>query len=339
MTQATEDLTTNETVGSFLSPQAAGMCQNKVCPAPDAKCLMGEGVHSDCPSWNKGDLEPSETFEDNAAEAFPWSGRPMGLVDLAFISGASRPHLIGMVGAPNAGKTTLLALLYRFLGRGHMIGSESFGGSFSLQGWENISGFLELRSDGKVQFPPHTSRQGRIPGLLHLSVSKEDSIRQLLFADSPGEWFESWVQSPVTENASGARWVVQKADKLLLIADRHALTHKEGGSARRHLKQSMRRLKEIGRGDCVALVWTKADIDMDADVQVDIQGRFDQLFPDQPTFKVGLPSGNNGDEETCFRQIEEIFVWASKPIKRVYEVTHSVSITRDPFLAYRESTR
>ena len=85
-------------------------------------------------------------FRTEDDELFPWTGRPLGLIDLRFVSATRRPHLVGIAGAADAGKTTLLCLLFLAIYRGRRIGPHTFSGSFTLQGWENIARHLQLNA-------------------------------------------------------------------------------------------------------------------------------------------------------------------------------------------------
>ncbi|HCM9213453.1 TPA: hypothetical protein N5L24_003691 [Enterobacter roggenkampii] len=191
----------------------------------------------------------------------------MGLNDVGFISGCSKPKIIGVIGAENAGKTSLLAAIYLLVSRGisNKIGN-CFAGSYSFEGWESVSTALRWEPGLAPSFPAHTpSGSRRSPGLLHLSFKEiESSItRDYLFADAPGEWFGKWALNSDSPDAEGARWLATNADIFLLIVDREALLGKNRGLARAELRRLTQRLAGEYRYRPVALVWTKGDIPED----------------------------------------------------------------------------
>ena len=110
----------------------------------------------------------------------------------------------------------------------------TFSGSFTLSGWEAVARSMQWRPGVQPEFPPHTSTRGtREKGLLHLSfMENSDLLRDYLFADAPGLWFQRWAINEEAPDAQGARWVVQNADVFILTADCAALAGTERGSAR-----------------------------------------------------------------------------------------------------------
>lgn len=217
-----------------------------------------------CTNWCVSVAAP-QAEGSNSSEVrctrFPWTGNAFGGADLAFLSGHSKPRLVALLGAEDAGKTSLLASWYLLLGRGIHPPDATFAGSLTLEGWENIAASLRWSSPQGPSFPPHTSSgAGRQSGLLHLAMSLRGAITQLLFADAPGEWFARWAIHRDAADAAGAKWLTNSADILLVVADSTALAGAQRGVARARLFELLRRTgAERGRRP-TALVWTKCDV-------------------------------------------------------------------------------
>jgi hypothetical protein len=149
--------------------------------------------------------------KSQAEDAFllPWSSNSLGIVDLQFIAGRSKPLLIGIIGPHNAGKTTLLTVLYLLLSQGWRVKGRRFVGSYTLGGWENLAHSLRWTPNQGPHFPPHTPNDaGRLPGLLHLAFRRDDGVLEdVLLTDAPGEWFERWAIDKGAPNLDGARWI------------------------------------------------------------------------------------------------------------------------------------
>ncbi len=200
-------------------------CSRANCFVPDTSCDLGHVDLSECPTWTGKAQATAESPPPLDEGLLPWSGSALGLVDLGFVSGRSKPFVVGIAGAQNAGKTTLLGAWYLLIGRGATDSDKRrFAGSYSLGGWEAVAGSLRWSPGQQPSFPPHTtSRGGRAPGLLHLAFRKtEDSrTRDFLVTDAPGEWFQKWAVNRDAAGATGARWIADHADVLLLARIMH----------------------------------------------------------------------------------------------------------------------
>ncbi|HYH96086.1 TRAFAC clade GTPase domain-containing protein [Hyalangium sp.] len=192
----------------------------------------------------------------------PWSGSALGLADLTNLVPRGRSILIGVLGAHDAGKTTLLTGNYLQLVRGHGLAGARFAGSRTLGAWESLAAWTRFDDAARPpSFPPHTPRGiSRVPGLLHLALrGQQDELRDVLLTDAPGEWFTRWATKENAPEASGARWIVQHADAFLLLADCQRLSGPERGEARRGVRELVERLgNHVGLRPTV-LVWAKGD--------------------------------------------------------------------------------
>jgi hypothetical protein len=287
-------------------------CSRSTCFAPETTCDLGILDRSKCPAW-KGSEDGSSAEREAATDELllPWSGSALGLADLSFVAGSRKPLVVGIAGPQNAGKTTLLAAWYLLLGRG-VAGSEKrrFAGSYSLAGWEAVASALRWTPGQQPSFPPHTSsRGGRAPGLLHLAFREADAeARCYLFTDAPGEWFQKWAVNRDAVDGEGARWVAEHADVFLLIADRQALSGSNMGSARNSLQLLARRVAAERASHPVALVWTKSDVQVSAEMEKAVRDAVLGPMPDAEEFSVSIVSNAEGGVDRG-RGLIELLDW------------------------------
>jgi len=208
--------------------------------------------------------------------------------------------MIGIMGAENAGKTTLLAAWYLLIGRGaHVSSRHSFAGSFTLSGWEAVARSMQWAPGSRPEFPAHTSTRsgGRGQGLLHLTFREDgERIRDYLFTDAPGLWFQKWAINEEAIDAVGARWIAENADAFLIVADCAALSGGDKGSARAALQLLARRLGASRRGRPVTLVWAKSDIPIAAEMENAVREAVRSQIPDVEEFKVSMRAQGDSDD-------------------------------------------
>ena len=322
-----------------MNASESGSCSNPCCDYPDVSCNLGHLNPSVCEYINAAKNGDTTNLDPNTT-VFPWTGRAFGLNDLRFVAGCRKPLTVGVVGSHDAGKTTLLAMLFLMLIRGVLkLDHRQFAGSYTLEGWEGIARWLQQLPQHPIRFPPHTTSKGeRTPGLLHLTFAdKRRVLRDVLITDAPGEWFNNWAKNEYVTDAEGARWVSRSADKILLIADTEALSGKRKGSARNDFQWLARRLHGAARGRPVALVWTKTDIKRSKQLISTIEQHFEELFPGAPVFSVHVPSEkkDESNENSHIEELQSVFAWALTDSIAMGEYRRpKIDVVDDAFLAY-----
>jgi Double-GTPase 2 len=285
------------------------------CPQPNCfaddntSCSLGYRRLDMCPAWKRVSKGADAAPSDSDQMLLPWSGLAMGEADLNFVSGKIKPITVGIVGPESAGKTTILGAFYLLLGRGVLTsGTNSFSNSFTLAGWEAVATCLRWKPGQSPSFPPHTpSGAARAPGMLHLGFRREDgAMRDLLFADAPGEWFQKWAINEQASEAEGARWIARHADVTLLIADRQALAGPKMGAARNDFQLLAQRAVAEARGRRLALVWTKGDVDVVPAMEAQIRKAVVSNSSSVPEFTVSVYPRGEIDAAEGFR---ELFGW------------------------------
>ena len=277
-------------------------CSRPTCFVPDTGCDLGHSEVSSCPAWAGKSRTSSEGIQSPEEGLLPWSASALGLADLGFVAGRTRPIVVGIIGPQNAGKTTILAAWYLLMGRGATARNERrFAGSYSLAGWEAVAGSLRWHPGQSPTFPPHTSsRGGRAPGLLHLTFreNSDERLRDFLFTDAPGEWFQKWAVNRDSPDASGARWVSDRADVLALVADREALAGENMGTARNAIQLLARRLAAERGNRPTALIWSKSDIKISSEIESAVRNAVKDPMPDAVEFSVSIIPSNGSSKDS-----------------------------------------
>lgn len=252
---------------------AGEACSRPACFAPETACVLGQ---DEC-AHLAARLAKAVEADDGEGHVLPWSGGSLGLSDLFPIIATGRPRVVGVVGAPNSGKTTLLAAHWIASRRGMGSFGRAFAGSYSLSGWHQIARHLQWVPRGSG-FPPHTSAvDERSPALLHITVARAaQSPKQILYTDAPGEWFERWADVPA--EAPGAQWIADHSDGFVLLADADALSSPNRGVARGNYVALAHQLATAARGRPVIPVLTKADIEVPGTVLEQIEELNKRLF-------------------------------------------------------------
>lgn len=238
-------------------------CSKEDCRAPVDFCLeLGGPLHEKCPYFEKTDAEdaPAKSGKTKDSKTIPWTGNWLQPEEINVISHRGTPKIIGLVGASGAGKTTYLAMLYSLLFNGKRIDKWDFAGSITLNGWELQAKTLQVQEDGTVRNPDATPSDKDFYSLYHLALRNDDSLHDILFADSSGEVFTKWADNVNDSAAENARWIYKNAHAFLFFVDCEAVINQRG-RAKRDIVQLAAQVKK-GLGDRpVIIVWSKADLD------------------------------------------------------------------------------
>lgn len=292
----------------------SGPCSQAACEfAEEVGCHMGEASPYVCKHWQKTTGSESTdaatgTLEDSSR--LPWTGNALGSLDTGFLAGQARTRLVGLFGAAESGKTSLLSAWYLLLGRDIGPANTSFAGSLTLEGWENIAGSLRWGSPNGPAFPPHTSSGvGRHPGLLHLSLQLAQVRRDILFADAPGEWFSRWAVRRDAEDAAGALWLSDASDVLIVVADSEALAGPRLGVARTNLVALLRRVGSERRNRPVALVWSKCDVQVAEEMRRAVSQAAKNALGSYCTFDVSMHPVAGEEPHNRGQGLVELLEW------------------------------
>lgn len=311
----------------------SGRCGNPICFAHEGEgCVMGEPNHMACDRWRS---QPEDTLAKSANDGqltrVPWSASALGLADLAQLTPRGRHILIGVLGAHDAGKTTLLTACYLQLLRGQRIGKFTFAGSRTLGAWESLA--AHTRFDDPIKgpaFPPHTPRgTQRVPGLLHLALrNQQDVHRDVYFTDAPGEWFTRWAIKEDAPEAEGAQWTAQHADAFMVFSDCQRLSGDLPVQARRDTQQLIERLSNHVGQRPVLLVWAKSDHTPNIPIRNGIRSTLNRRITHAQEFDTSTQ--NLGTLSDALGKIIET-AWNAPLAQAINEPR----VSAQPFFAYR----
>jgi len=298
----------------------------------DITCSLGHHNRSECEFWSETDNSDNSSKEGGVVHTsdIPWNGYALGISDLTILGGRGHPLVIGLVGPPDSGKTSLLAYVYMWLLKYGQLGEWQFAGSWTLGGWESVVQHCRWSGEPPPSFPPHTSSSGRYPGVLHVTFrDPKDQLRDVLFTDAPGEWFTQWSKIPGDTTAAGARWVVEHADALLMLIDSAALADSmKLPNARRAIRDLLDRLGAETSHIPLTVVWTKEDVKVPVKV-IEVLG---QAIADFVPYANALRTTVDKPETIahCFAST----ILAAQNSELRAKITEPV-LSNDPFLAFR----
>ena len=159
-------------------------------------------------------------------------GRELGLDGLSRLARQRPVRLIGMLGAPDAGKTMALVSMFLLAARGKLDGYE-YRNSESAFAFDELSkGARAWAADGEMleQIVPHTElADERRPGFLHMRLhgALVDGTIDLTFPDLPGEWTDTLINKGVYDRLA----FFKNADAIWIFADGAKLANVNFGHA------------------------------------------------------------------------------------------------------------
>ena len=132
---------------------------------------------------------------------------------------------------------------------------------------------------------------------------------ELLAADAPGEWFTDWAVHRDNPRADGARWLSERTDVFLVIADSKALSGPDRGQARQALLDLMRRVGSERHGRPAALVWTKSDLTVPPGIEAAIKEGAERSLKDFREFRVSMHPEAGSESRNKGQGILELLDW------------------------------
>lgn len=151
-----------------------------------------------------------------------WGSLPLELSDLRELMASRNCLLVGVVGAPAAGKTAALVSMYLLLARGKLEGFQ-FADSRSLMALEEISqGARVWGENPPEEMTVRTETSGRrAAGFIHLRLKHvaTGKLLDLLIPDLPGEWSDTLIDHNRTDRlefikASQVIWMFVNGSEL-----------------------------------------------------------------------------------------------------------------------------
>jgi hypothetical protein len=286
-----------------------------------------------CEYWSerieKG-VVPAETLPILIGD-IPWNGYALPASDLSILGGRGSPFVIGLIGPPDSGKTSLLTYIYMWLLKTGRLEDWQFAGSWTLGGWESVVRECRWTGEPPPTFPPHTSSAGRRPGFLHIAFrDPRGRLRDVIFTDAPGEWFTLWSKIPEDSEAVGARWVIEHSDALLLLIDSAALADAERlPQARRATRDLIERIGAVCPHFRLTTVWTKDDVFVPPHTRKTLEQACDNFLPNVDMWRTTFTK-----PETIVQCFANLLSVAKQSVPRINLVEPRLS--NDPFLAFRE---
>ncbi|OXA79058.1 hypothetical protein SAMN05444397_102294 [Flavobacterium aquidurense] len=316
-------------------------CDSEGCNAPKSLCkILLSPNYQECQNWidSNKELASSGSAKISADQntVIPWSGMELTPDKLDLISHRSTPLIIGIIGAANAGKTSYLGMLYTLLFNGHKFTKWNFAGSYTLIAWEAQAKGLKIGSNGKVSFPAATPSTPDYYSLYHMALKADESLHDIVFADSSGEVFTKWADDTEDIESDNAKWIYENSDGFIFFVDCEAII-KERGRAKRKITQLAGQIASNLGNRYVAIAWSKSDKidDIPPTIKEAIEQSLAESFPLAKTFYISNFSVDSKDER-CFVNnlaLAQDVLEAMTKTKQIYLIP-TLPMSNDFFINY-----
>lgn len=265
-------------------------CLDSTCELRDTlQCQFKGPKYRNCENYTKGHPETTQKPTQEITDLFApmWTGKAISASRLGLVGGQQTPLVMALVGLPKSGKTSFLTSLFARI-RQESLPEWMFAGSFTLLGWAALTRYTEWEAGAHPTYPPRTSGGQREPGFLHLALrDHQDELRDVLIADTPGEWYEQWVDREMdpTTLLNPAPWTVKHVDRVLLFVDTPALSSPRRNLVKDRTMGLIDRIAALGVKQ-VHVVYTKQDQEFTPNNQLtELQEHLTQRFPDHQAFQ------------------------------------------------------
>lgn len=242
------------------------ICANRQCRVSgDGKCLEGYEQLRQCLYYGRepeAGEEDGFIHEEHVEHTFDGIRLPDAMA--LETSRANRvltvlpSRMIGVVGAYDSGKTSVVAGLYDLFQIGPVSGA-LFAGSSTLHGLELICHDARVASNRDEAHSERTKR-GEVR-FYHVDVRQDDELRSLLIADRSGEEYEE--VADLAANAS-AMFELRRADVITILVDGRRLAspveRADTMGAIPLIIQGMVENGALARKPNIAIVLTKDDV-------------------------------------------------------------------------------
>lgn len=315
-------------------------CSQEGCHAPVDFCLESATPnYQQCIHFNVQQEQKTEERKNGNAKAIPWTGLALQPNQIPLFSHRSNPKIIGLVGSSGAGKTTYLAMLYTLLYNGKRINSWNFAGSYTLTDWELQAKSLQVKDNGKVEYPDTTPSAPDFYSLYHLALRNKGHLHDVLFADSSGEVFHRWSMNIDDPSATNARWIYENAHGFLFFIDCEAIIEKKG-VAKADILQLAEQVKAGLNERPITLLWSKADLidHIRPNIREAVENELKELFPEAISLQISNYSKIDSDQLCHINNLKASeLILESLSAPRSLKVIPTIDNSSDLFFQYRGS--